>query len=103
MYEATGGDARRVMHFLDHRSLDETQKYIDRLVAHALRQDHLVRFASAVRPFWVVVKIMPDDLRHAADSEAVFGQRFILPAYREDESIRRSTWLNVFRPRSVMS
>lgn len=32
LYEATGGDARRVMHFLDHRSLDETQKYIDRLI-----------------------------------------------------------------------
>ena len=57
----------RMMHFLDRRSLDETQKYIDGLVAHALRQHHLVRFASAVRPFWVVVKIMPDDLRHAAD------------------------------------
>ena len=32
LYEATNGDARRVMHFLDHRSLDETQKYLDRLV-----------------------------------------------------------------------
>lgn len=32
LYEATNGDARRVMRFLDHRSLDETQKYIDRLI-----------------------------------------------------------------------
>jgi integrase len=39
LYEATGGDARRVMHFLDHRSLDETQKYIDRLVAHTEREN----------------------------------------------------------------
>jgi len=27
------------MHFLDHRSLDETQKYIDHLVAHTEREN----------------------------------------------------------------
>ncbi len=32
LYEKTN-DTRRVMHFLDHRSLEETQKYIDRLIA----------------------------------------------------------------------
>jgi hypothetical protein len=39
VYETTGSDARRVMHFLDHGSLDETQKYIDRLVAHTEREN----------------------------------------------------------------
>jgi len=39
VYEATGGDARRVTHFLDHGGLDETQKYIDRLVAHTEREN----------------------------------------------------------------
>jgi len=42
LFEATGGDARRVMHFLDHRSLDETQKYIDRLMAHSERENAAV-------------------------------------------------------------
>lgn len=39
LYEATNGDARRVMHFLDHRSLDETQKYLDRLTAHTEQEN----------------------------------------------------------------
>ena len=52
LYEATGGDARRVMHFLDHRSLDETQKYIDRLMAHTEREnvDIMATFERAMAP-----------------------------------------------------
>lgn len=55
LYEATG-DARRFMHFLDHRSLDETQKYIDRLVPRAEQEntDIMATFERATRGSSVV-------------------------------------------------
>jgi integrase len=39
LYEATG-DAHRVMHSIGHRSPDETQKYIDRLIEDDLGSSH---------------------------------------------------------------
>ena len=38
-------DIRRVMHFLDHRSLEETQKYIDRLIG-ATEQENATIMAT---------------------------------------------------------
>lgn len=68
MYEKTS-DIRRVMHFLDHRSLEETQKYIDRLVAHTEQEN-----ATIMAAFEGVTASEPARVTRTATSRGTVAQ-----------------------------